>query len=124
MSAWIVYFVMILDNVCNWVGVLGPLSLISSLGVLAFYYFASYFGSEDPEAVRLKTVLGSVIKWLIPFTACVAILSIFLPTTKQACAIYVIPKIANNEQVQQIPDKVLEYGNKWLDEQLKDLDKK
>jgi len=40
----------------------------------------------------------------------------FLPTTKQACAIYVIPRIVNNKEVQELPEKVVDLANEWLEE--------
>ena len=40
----------------------------------------------------------------------------FLPTTKEMCAIMVIPPIINNEQIQEMPQKILDLGNQWLDE--------
>ena len=44
------------------------------------------------------------------------IFSIVTPTTNQAAVIYCLPKIASNEQVQKIPNKLLELSNNWLDE--------
>ena len=50
----------------------------------------------------------------------------FIPSTKEACAIYLIPKIANNEQVQKIPENALRLLNakleEWIDEQIGDTD--
>lgn len=42
--------------------------------------------------------------------------AIFVPTTKQACAILIIPKIVNNEQLQEIPQKLLGLADEWVDE--------
>lgn len=39
-----------------------------------------------------------------------------IPTTKQMCAIKVIPVIANNGQVQELPNKILELSNEWMEE--------
>ena len=32
------------------------------------------------------------------------------------CAIKAIPVIVNNEQVQELPNKVVELANEWIDE--------
>lgn len=42
--------------------------------------------------------------------------SVFIPTTKEMCAIKAIPVIVNNEQVQELPNKVVELANEWIDE--------
>lgn len=41
---------------------------------------------------------------------------IFLPTTKEIAAIIVLPKIINNEKLQEIPNKVMDLGFEWLEE--------
>jgi hypothetical protein len=41
---------------------------------------------------------------------------VLIPTKNEAIAIYVIPKIANNEQIQSIPPKLLELVDIKLDE--------
>ena len=40
----------------------------------------------------------------------------FVPTTKEMCAIKLVPMIANDEQVQELPNKVVDLANEWLDE--------
>jgi len=42
--------------------------------------------------------------------------SLFIPTTKEYCAIKAIPMIVNNDEVQEIPDKVLELATEWIEE--------
>lgn len=62
------------------------------------------------------------IKLFIPSIIClilsilVAVSSAFIPTTKEMCAIKAIPVIVNNEQVQELPNKVIELANEWIDE--------
>ena len=41
---------------------------------------------------------------------------VFLPTTKEAAAMLVIPKIANSESVQQLGDGIVDLANQWLKE--------
>jgi surface polysaccharide O-acyltransferase-like enzyme len=42
--------------------------------------------------------------------------STFIPNTKEMCAIKLVPLIVNDEQVQELPNKVVELANEWLDE--------
>jgi hypothetical protein len=39
-----------------------------------------------------------------------------LPTTKELVAIYLIPKIVNNEHVQSIPNNIAEAVNKLIND--------
>jgi len=43
--------------------------------------------------------------------------NIFTPSTKEAAAMYAIPKIANNESVQQIPPALIKILDKWGDKE-------
>ena len=46
------------------------------------------------------------------------LLSVAIPSKEDFALIYVLPKIVNNEKVQQIPEKFLDVANKKLDEML------
>jgi len=48
--------------------------------------------------------------------ALLAGITVFIPTTKEMCAIKAIPMIVNNKQVQELPNKVVELANEWIDE--------
>jgi hypothetical protein len=50
--------------------------------------------------------------------------AVFIPSTKEYVAIYLIPKIVNNEQVQQIPEKAMTILNSKLNEWITDQHKK
>jgi len=41
---------------------------------------------------------------------------IFIPSTKEMCAIKMIPVVMNDEEVQKLPDTVLELTNEWIEE--------
>lgn len=122
MSPFFLYLILRLDTVLS---VLGPLTFIS--GIAAFFLWAMYYilngmirsyrkelmdseqaektdeevmhdkGSEDDFALYI-----SVRKAKTPVTILFFIfvsLIILLPTTKEAAAIYVVPKIVNNETI-------------------------
>jgi len=47
-----------------------------------------------------------------------------MPTTRQMAIIYVVPKVANNKDIQKVPANVLTFINKYLEESIGDeLDK-
>ncbi len=78
----------------------------------------------------LAATIISLISWgeggeKKPFFICFPILVLcalllvgvcFIPSTKEMCAIKVIPMIANDQEVQELPNKVLDLANGWLDE--------
>ena len=43
-------------------------------------------------------------------------ISCFVPDTKEMCAIKVVPMIVNDPNVQDLPNKVVDIANDWLDE--------
>jgi hypothetical protein len=59
--------------------------------------------------------------WAISFgiaSIVVLLLTVMIPSTKQAAVIYCLPKIVNNEQVQKIPDNLLKLTNSWINDQI------
>lgn len=42
-------------------------------------------------------------------------IAIFVPSTKTALAMAVIPPVINNEQVQKLPDNLLGFINEYLE---------
>ena len=63
-------------------------------------------------------VVGKYMVIILAIWLCVS----FVPTSKEAAAIYLIPKIANNEQVQKVPEQALRLLNvkleQWIDDQI------
>lgn len=71
---------------------------------------------------------GTVL--LILFTLFFGLGAVFIPNTKQAAAIYILPRIINNEKIQNIGNNALDTTNtlleltqKYLSEQIKKGDK-
>ena len=63
------------------------------------------------EYNKLKTGRNILFLFVLFFGSIV----MFLPSTKQMAAIYVVPAIANNEKVQNIGNKTLDISNQLLD---------
>jgi len=104
-----IYWITRLDDFKDFtltVGIIGLVALTIGLGCSVA---ALCNGEKIAWLVKSMTV-----GWLISLIS--LLVSLFIPTTKQVCAMWVIPKIANNEQVQEIPDKIMEVANEWIDE--------
>lgn len=58
--------------------------------------------------------------WLPALTIGMFFLSVaaatFVPTTRQAAAIVIVPKIANNEKVQMVGNHLYELAVEWMEE--------
>lgn len=46
------------------------------------------------------------------------LVAVMLPTSKQMAIIYIVPKVANNQMVQKIPQKILLLSEEWFEELL------
>ena len=114
MDYLVLYFIIILDAIsstCNTTAIISGI-LFTLMGAV---YIVNYDKAvEDDRKVRI-----AIKPWMYLLSIVFSIttfLAIIVPTTKQAAVIYCLPKIVNNEQVQEIPDKLLELSNTWLDE--------
>ena len=56
----------------------------------------------------------SLFKWFFVPIVCGAFAAL-IPSSRDLAAMYVIPKIANNQKVQEIPSKILDLANDWLE---------
>lgn len=71
--------------------------------------------SQFDELIRANKFI-SLCKKITIYSALIALPFSFVPEQKTAIAIYLIPKIANNQSLQKIPD----YINQWILKELKD----
>jgi len=80
------------------------------LSALAFCY------AKDIEKENKKVGKYASIAFLLSVMGLVffSVVTVFLPSTKQMAAIYVIPAIVNNEKVQNIGSKTLDISEDLL----------
>lgn len=74
-----------------------------------------YSSSYEDDTKRAK----QAFRWFLPLTLLSFVLvfgAMLIPSTKEFCAIKAIPVIVNNEQVQELPNRVVELANEWIDE--------
>lgn len=76
--------------------VLVILSLI--IGIPNYYY-------EDNK--KIPICVGIILSIFL-------LLSTLLPSSKTVCAMYIIPVIANNKTIQEIPNELLDLAKLWL----------
>lgn len=117
MSHWFVYWILMLDSMCMAVGIIWVLTLIfTSIFIIAISICIS--DSCRDEKGGLIKIRNKTLKWCAIIFGVTFFISTFLPGTKQMAAIYLLPKIAANKDIQQLPPKLsklaLEYVNKEL----------
>ena len=94
------------------------LLVVLGLIILACF-FPVYYDEEEyrPLAYKIAKYLVIVLIITIGFRA-------VIPTQTEVAAIYLVPKIVNNESVQKIPEsvaKLLEVKlNQWIEESIKE----
>lgn len=113
MSHWLVYWILTLDHIRASLGI----SIVLFFVMILMAGFCAMIGSCDnvPNLVKFSMKL---LKIFVPLVFLFSILFVLMPTTKQMAAIYLIPKIASNKDIRQLPPKLsklaLEYVNKEL----------
>lgn len=107
-----------------WFLMLDNIKTITMIPGIIFGIFTMVFiicmlaNSEDWDDLtdhwKIVFIRGSIISFIFAFIF--ISLTCMIPSTKQMAIIYVVPKIVNNKQVQEIPKKMLELSTEWLDE--------
>jgi hypothetical protein len=131
MSMWLMYLILKLDDVATTFGVISVVGLLFATIATIFLVITTVFcicdGYTKEDCNFLTKAAPLVKKYLIRLWIVVVVcgvLSTFLPTTKQAAAIYFIPKVINNKQVRKMPNKLVVLANDWMDEQIKTIKSK
>ena len=97
-----IYWLVMLDNITKAIFVL---ACVIGLG-LFIYTAAIADGGYDLHPIWYPFM------WMIEIMLILA--AIFVPNSKQMAAIYIIPRVVNNERIQAIGDKTLDAGDKVL----------
>jgi hypothetical protein len=87
------------------------------LAILVIVYLV-YLTEDKIKIVNSKLFF----LWILPFVF--VVIGNLIPSTKQMAAILIIPKIVNNQKVQEIPNKLLTLAEEWMDELRPTKDKK
>lgn len=121
------YWLLMLDNIRNTITLLCIISFVLS----AFLITAYYAFRDDHDMISIVNILRKTSFTSI-FLLVISLFGItFLPTTKQMATIIVLPKVLNNEKVQNIGNEaldltgnLLQLSNEYLKDLMKQEDKK
>ena len=101
------YLLLMLDNVCVVTAIITiVLALITfTIGVM------SVSSDVDEEGQKLAR---KFLKYLVPIFVLSLLSAVFIPNTNQAATIFLVPKVLNNEKVQDIGQNSLDLANNLL----------
>ena len=104
-----IYWVTRLDGIKTF---LEALSLFVLVSCCIAIFFVSIFYTEIGRGFKpiFLCILGLLLSFLFGLGW------VFTPSTKEMYVIKAIPMIVNNEEVQEIPNKVLELTTEWIEE--------
>jgi hypothetical protein len=120
-TGWDIYWITRLDLVKVASLSIMVISIVVTILILigcAMHADFDQFSHSDACVVRKgwrKKFIG-FIRFAIPTAFLCCMVFVFTPTSKELCAIYVVPPIINNEQVQELPSRILDLGVEWLEE--------
>ncbi len=123
MSAWDMYWLLRLDGIRTVLEPFCVAGVVIAIVLLIIYVFArvTYKMQQDEEALKCSKALRFPTICVNTVASLLVILYVALPTTKQMAAIIVVPKIVNNEQVQEIPENLIELCNEWTKDKIKEI---
>lgn len=117
------YWITRLDAICTFSMAIVVASVIATIVLLSFGIADCYtaYDKEDKDYITGKRLIKGGISTAVLallFSMCV----VFVPTTKEMCAIYVVDYLKDNEKVQKMPEQIIDAAAAWLDEQTQDED--
>jgi hypothetical protein len=111
MSSFVLFLILILDNIINTFSLIAMISLFLIFILIVFISICWTINAGGDGEIATETInkFKFYLKFSVFYVIAVSILSTIMPTSKQMMIVYFVPRIINNEQVQQIPQKILSY---------------
>ncbi len=118
-SPWTLYWMMRMDALSSlFIGV--SVSGVIVLGSLFVIRTVVYTDSEEKTAKEFLRLSKTPYRLGIAVVLVFFPLAVLTPTTKQMAVIYVLPKVVNNEKVQEECGEVYGLAKDWLKSQVGD----
>lgn len=127
--AWLIFFADLSGNIKCFFEILFFVCIggIAAIGLWLALSMTDYDSYDKSDKIKVKT-LKKYIRLCILLASCFGFLSLAFPSTKIIAAMYVLPKIVNNNDVQHIANDNLKnlrlLSEKWLMELMQGNSKK
>lgn len=105
------YFITLLDGIVGFF--VAGFCVFFIIALVAFLKSIDDYTGEQTQEDAKKYIKPSIILMIV-----FLLLAVFIPNTKQAAMIYVIPKILNNEKVNEMPDIFIDLAKEYLKNKL------
>lgn len=117
-----IYWITRFDHLYNFLdGISIICTILTTICISGF--IITFIGKYVDPYENVRETLANLNKLLGKYSiVCFVLISlvnlslVFLPTTKEIAAVYVIPKIANNEKMQNIGSELIDLAQDWLKE--------
>ena len=106
-----IYWIVMLDNISDFFKTISMFGLVFGTASTSLPYISYYEWHKKYFKLCLSVPILVFSVWVFSIIG-----AVFTPTTKQMIAIITIPKIVNNEQIQEMPDNALRLINQKLKE--------
>lgn len=110
-DAFDIYLLGILMNLSSGMQFICVILFFSTVGSLFLWFI-----HDEEYFHELKALLAKWTKRFAIAFCCAFVGHIAAPSDKIIAAMYLVPPVVNNEQVQEIPTNVLNFINEWLKE--------
>ena len=104
MSAWQVYLLMKMDSIKAFL-----LFSYFTLVLITIAYMILFCANSDIESEAIQHRVKSTLTKLGAAFGIVLLLELALPSTKTSVLMYIVPKVTQNKQIQEIPPLLLKY---------------
>lgn len=119
-----IYWITRLDSICVLIGII--LGILVGFTLLCIFM---YFLNRDIEGdfgyekyTKNKEFWGGLLKWAALFLTLSSLFKVFTPSSKEALMIWgvggTIDYVQSNEKIQQLPNKVVDALDLWMNEYL------
>ena len=108
------YWLTRLDGICAMFAVVLAIAILLTIALLVIGLLVSITCEELLEYLRniAKPIVGIILPIVAISTLCVT----FIPSTREMAAIMIVPKIANNEKVCDVGNRLYDLAVEWMDE--------
>lgn len=112
------YWITRLDAIVTFSGVVAVIfgiAVIVLFTISAILCCTAFDKDDDDYKIGRKLMKIGVVSAIVTllFSAC----AVFVPTTKEMCAIYVVDYLKDNEKVQKMPEQIIDAAANFLEEQ-------
>jgi len=114
-TPFVIYLISLADSIENTLAIIFGITILNAIIISVNYVITlnELFYKETIKEEKEK--YKKTIKKIAYIASLLLVLGMFTPDTKTLIAMYLIPPIANNVNMQKLPDNFINFLNKWMD---------